>query len=134
MTTNTEAVAPRVLRRTSEGRVIAGVAAGLARYFGIDPVIVRIAFVVLSFPAGIGVPLYLLAWIFMPMEGAEANAVASRAPSAGGAAKLFGGLLIVLGALLTIEILEPSWIDGRYVGPAVLILLGLGLVARGTRD
>ena len=48
---------------------------------------------------------------------------------------MVGGVLVTLGALLAVEIAEPTWIDfdGRYVGAAVLVLLGLGLLVRGAR-
>src|SRR6476661_8899408 len=46
------------LRRPFEDRVLAGVAAGLARYFGVDTTSVRIAFVVLTIVGGAGIPLY----------------------------------------------------------------------------
>ena len=48
--------------------MLAGVAAGVARGLGIDPVIVRIAFVVLALAGGAGVPLYLAGWLLIPDE------------------------------------------------------------------
>jgi phage shock protein C len=73
------------LRRPVHGRMLAGVAAGLARYFGIDVTIVRIVLVVLAILgivgnslaiAGIplylaGIPLYLACWLLIPEEGQE---------------------------------------------------------------
>jgi phage shock protein PspC (stress-responsive transcriptional regulator) len=56
------------LRRPAEGRMIAGVAAGVARSFGIDPVIVRVAFLVLALAGGAGVPLYIAGWLLIPDE------------------------------------------------------------------
>lgn len=46
--------------------MLGGVAAGLARSLGIDPVITRIAFVVLTLAGGAGVPLYLAGWLLVP--------------------------------------------------------------------
>ena len=57
------------LRRPSAGRVLAGVAEGLARYFGMDPTIVRIVFVVLTIVGGAGIPLYLAGLLLIPDEG-----------------------------------------------------------------
>jgi phage shock protein PspC (stress-responsive transcriptional regulator) len=71
------------LRRAASGRMIAGVAAGLARYTGVDVNIVRIVLAVLAIAgvAGIhlslvgvplylaGVPLYLACWVLIPEEG-----------------------------------------------------------------
>jgi phage shock protein PspC (stress-responsive transcriptional regulator) len=56
------------LRRPAEGRMLAGVAAGVARSLGLDPVIVRIAFLVLALAGGAGVPLYLAGWLLIPDE------------------------------------------------------------------
>lgn len=139
MTTSSE-TAPRVLRRSSEGRVIAGVAAGLGRYFGVDPAVIRVAFVVLALlPPGIGLLAYLVAWVVIPGESAagEGEAASSGSPTVATttAARVIGGLLVALGTLFAVEIAEPTWIDfdGRYLGAVVLVLLGLGLLFRGAR-
>ena len=59
------------LRRPFEGRMLAGVAAGVARYFDVDEVIVRIAFVVLTVVGGAGIPLYLAGLLLIPDEGSD---------------------------------------------------------------
>jgi phage shock protein PspC (stress-responsive transcriptional regulator) len=48
--------------------MVAGVAAGLADYFGVDPTLVRIAFVALALAGGVSVPLYLAGWLLIPDE------------------------------------------------------------------
>lgn len=58
----------RVLARARDGRMIAGVAAGIARYLGTDDLPIRLAFVALTFIGGAGVPLYLACWLLMPDE------------------------------------------------------------------
>jgi phage shock protein PspC (stress-responsive transcriptional regulator) len=60
-----------VLRRGGPRRMLAGVAVGLADYFDIDPTLVRVGFVVLTFLGGLAVPLYLAGWLLIPEEGAE---------------------------------------------------------------
>ena len=64
-----------VLRRGSD-RIIAGVCSGLGQYFGVEPLLVRIAFVILTLVgAGIGILLYLALWFLMePPVGAPASA------------------------------------------------------------
>jgi len=47
---------------------MAGVCAGLAESIGIDPTIVRVLWVILTFGYGIGLLVYILAWIFIPEE------------------------------------------------------------------
>ncbi|MGN9836619.1 PspC domain-containing protein [Nonomuraea sp. H19] len=56
---------PKVLRRSSEGRFLMGVCAGLGRYTGIDPVVFRVAFAVLLLGSGVGLFLYLAAFLLM---------------------------------------------------------------------
>lgn len=56
------------LYRPRTERMIGGVCGGLGLYFGIDPVIVRLLFVVLVFATGVGFFLYPLLWVVMPEE------------------------------------------------------------------
>jgi phage shock protein C len=62
-----------VLRRGSD-RIIGGVCSGLAVYFGVDPLLVRVVFVILALvPPSIGILLYLVLWFLMePPQGAPA--------------------------------------------------------------
>ncbi|WP_370324802.1 PspC domain-containing protein [Euzebya sp.] len=55
----------RLVRLTDQGK-IAGVAAGIGWYFGIDPVLVRIGLVVLTVATGLGIPAYIAAWVLLP--------------------------------------------------------------------
>lgn len=61
---------PRPLCRPFQDRMLAGVAAGIAQYAGIDATIVRIALAVLTVLGGAGVPLYIAGWLLIPEEGA----------------------------------------------------------------
>jgi phage shock protein PspC (stress-responsive transcriptional regulator) len=69
---NTNTVPERVLlRRSYEDRMLGGVAGGLARYFNVDAMIVRIAFVVLTFFGGTGIVIYLAGLLLIPDEGSD---------------------------------------------------------------
>ena len=59
------------LRRPADDRMIAGVAAGIARYLGADVTAVRIILAVLVFVGGAGIPIYLAGWLLIPEEGAD---------------------------------------------------------------
>lgn len=64
------------LRRSKSNRMIAGVIGGLAKYFGFDPTLARVLYVILSivsvaFP---GILVYIILWIIMPEEGEEPRA------------------------------------------------------------
>ena len=65
------------LRRPFDGRVLTGVAEGLARYFGVDTTLVRIGFVVLTVIGGAGVPLYLAGLLLIPDEGSDQSIAGS---------------------------------------------------------
>ena len=60
---------PRRLYRSRDERVVGGVCGGLAEYFGIDPLIVRIITVALVFAGGAGFLAYLAAWLLVPERG-----------------------------------------------------------------
>ena len=56
------------LYRPQDDRMIAGVCAGIARRFNIDPTVVRIAFIASLFLPGPQILIYLAAWLLMPDE------------------------------------------------------------------
>jgi phage shock protein PspC (stress-responsive transcriptional regulator) len=60
----------RSLTRRRDDRMLAGVASGIAAYLGVDTLLVRIAFAVLSIVGGVGIPLYIVCWLLIPDEGA----------------------------------------------------------------
>ncbi len=64
---------PRVLRRCPHGRMLGGVAAGIANYLDVDPLAVRIAFVVFALVGGLSFPLYAAAWLLIPDEESETS-------------------------------------------------------------
>ncbi len=73
----------KVLVRSRKGRMVAGVCAGLAEYFGMDVTLVRVIVAVIAFiTGGAGVLAYLVAWAIIPEEGEKAsiaeNLVSSR--------------------------------------------------------
>jgi phage shock protein PspC (stress-responsive transcriptional regulator) len=61
------------LHRVGRGRMLAGVAAGVADYFDVDPTLVRIGFVVLALMGGVAVPLYLAGWLLIPDEDSDVS-------------------------------------------------------------
>ena len=69
---------PPRLYRSSDGRVLAGVARGLADHLGVDVLVVRLAFVLLAAAGGAGVATYGLFWVFAPQNPYEAEAPRDR--------------------------------------------------------
>ncbi len=64
-------------RRSANDRKVAGVAGGLGRAFGVDPVLIRVGFVVLTVLGGFGGLLYVLGWLLLPADGDEVSAAES---------------------------------------------------------
>jgi phage shock protein PspC (stress-responsive transcriptional regulator) len=84
------------IRRVTHDRRVAGVAGGLARHLDIDPLILRVAFVVLTFFAGVGLLLYLACWLLVPEEGSDWATVALDRRSRAVALGIVGVLALAL--------------------------------------
>jgi phage shock protein C len=64
----------KMLARTRDGRIIAGVCSGLGVYFGIDANLIRLILAVITlFTGGFGALAYLAAWIVIPEEGEKTS-------------------------------------------------------------
>jgi signal transduction histidine kinase/phage shock protein PspC (stress-responsive transcriptional regulator) len=113
-------VRPPLERRTGEA-LVAGVAAGLARHLGVEPLVVRIGFVVLTVAGGSGLLLYGAFWAFVPQDaGSDAAAerpLAERFQLPALAALALGGLLLAsqLGLFVGQTILWPALVVGAGV-------------------
>jgi phage shock protein PspC (stress-responsive transcriptional regulator) len=103
------------LARSSSDSVIAGVAGGIGRHLNIDPLAVRITFVILTFAGGLGVLAYLACLVFMPVDDPSAP------PVRWGVARTVGAGLLAIAA---VAILVPNWIWG----PGFVLLLAAGVI------
>jgi phage shock protein PspC (stress-responsive transcriptional regulator) len=65
------------LRRSTQDRMLGGVAAGLADYLNVDVTLVRVVIAVLSVMGGTGVPVYIAGWLLIPEEGTDQSIAAS---------------------------------------------------------
>jgi phage shock protein PspC (stress-responsive transcriptional regulator) len=114
-------------RRRTDDRKLAGVAAAIARRYAIDPVLVRVAFVVATIcSGGAGVLLYLLGWLLLPAQGDQSSGAESVIGR--GRSSMSAVLTIVLVLLLipvTAAVLggHGSGIIGLAVGLGALLLL-----------
>ncbi len=118
------------LRRSTDDKVVAGVCGGLGRYFAVDPLFFRLAFVVLAIGGGSGVLLYLVGWLIIPQEktGDEighGSTLGARGPA------LAGAVLIAVGTMWLVGNLFP-WLDDVML-PLVVIAGGAALLWSGGR-
>jgi phage shock protein C len=111
--------------------MIAGVCGGLGRYLGVDPVLLRIAFVVLTIAGGSGILIYIVAIVVIPEEkpGEVLGPVHPRSGATGRI--LVGTALISLGTILLIDRFV-GWFD-KVIGPLTLVALGAAVLVWGTR-
>ncbi|MEW6723786.1 MAG: PspC domain-containing protein [Bacillota bacterium] len=131
------------LYRSRRDRMILGVSGGLADFFRIDPMIVRLGWVLVALASGSGFLVflgYLLCAIIIPEnpydeftveteDGSEVRVTDDRPVRRGNGAMLLGLLLVGGGMVLLAQNLWP-WLQlGRY-WPAILILFGLLVIGR----
>ena len=76
-TTATDQPGARQLRRSSDDRMLAVVAGGIARYLGADVTLVRVIIAALALLNGLGLALYIAAWLLIPEEGEDQSLAAS---------------------------------------------------------
>jgi phage shock protein C len=149
------------LYRSNTDAMIGGVCGGLGSYLGIDTLFVRIFFVLLALGNGIGVLIYFLLWIIVPLEGQPprrmslehnvrmgSQEIAERTRAMGEdirefvrrpnpqAAVIIGAVLIFVGVIYLIENLHLPWLrwlNFDVLWPVLLILGGLALILRRSK-
>lgn len=137
------------LVRSDTDRVIAGVCGGLADYLNVDAVFIRLAFALLLFASGVGLPIYLVLWIVMPLgnEAHQSNAevihknldemgtAVSSSVNRLGKPGTIGTILIMLGVYFLLQQLGGlGWLGNVLFWPIVIIGLGLFLFAQRNEE
>jgi phage shock protein C len=116
------------LHRSAIDRVCCGVCGGIAEYLAVDASLVRLAFVVAAFWGGIGLLLYIVLAIILPVD----NVAPSATPISSDRSRMTAGLvLLILGGLLLAGNMGLApWLSSNLFWPGVLILIGVGLLLR----
>ncbi len=152
------------LHRSRSNVTLGGVCAGIAEYFGIDPTLVRLFFVIFTLVNGAGVLAYFVLWLVLPPEGSEtagsfeeniktgADEMAARARSIGDDMRGFTGrrdqqtglfvgiVLLLMGFVFLLRNMGVtwfSWLNSNLIWPGLLILAGVWILVsrmRGDRD
>ena len=141
------------LYRIEDNCILAGVCSGLADYFDIDVILVRIIFVILAIGGGSGLLIYIILWIVTPEKesGVEivneeslkkmANEVGKKTKSMAKeiqkeikvkrkSGSFLGIILVSFGVLIILEKFIPTIINWDYVWPIILIVCGGYLIFR----
>ncbi len=128
-----DSAAAPTLRRDPARAVIAGVASGIARRLGIDPLIVRVGFIATTAAGGMGLALYLLAWALMPGEQSERAPIERIAGRRETWLVVAGMMLLALAALLLLR-KWGIWFSDAFVWPVILAAAGGALIWRQSTD
>lgn len=144
------------LYRSRNDRVIAGVAGGLAEYFGIDSTLVRIIILILAIWGGFGIIAYIIGAIVIPEEP-EGEIVAEKKSNKKvkkeeqvvveqkfedkdtfdlkrlGGEQIFGLIVLFIGLIFLLEAFIPGFSFGK-LWPLILIGLGLWMLSGRGRE
>jgi phage shock protein PspC (stress-responsive transcriptional regulator) len=144
------------LYRSSTDKMLGGVCGGLGAYLGIDPVLIRLFFVLLTLGGGSGIVIYMLMWILIPYpdQGTAASAetikagadeISARARALGDdmrvslegdtsrARLIIGAALVLLGLMFlgqNLRLTWLSWLQFDLLWPLLLIAGGVALILR----
>lgn len=123
---------PRATRPT-RGRVIAGVARGLAEHLRLPVWLVRVGFVVLALGGGVGIVLYVAFWAVLPQSTESDDVVEDEDASGGALVRLIGLAAVLIGGVLLLSAMGVD-VLGSAVIPLVIALVGGALVWQQADD
>ncbi len=135
---------PKKLYRSRKYHVLGGVAGGLAEYFALDPILMRVIFVLITLINGIGILLYIILWIIIPEEPLEtaynvteetnkenqemqSTITEYEIKKNGTGRTIIGIILILIGILFLAERYIPTF-NFEDLLPITLIIIGIILI------
>lgn len=132
------------LYRSRTDRMIWGVCGGLAKYFDIDPTIVRLIAVLSIFISGLGILAYIILAIVVPLEGSKVTTPTTLVREEGESEEvakvrhrrynILGIILIVVGVLFLLGNLDLFWwFDWGNLWPLILVAIGVLIIVISTR-
>jgi len=139
------------LYRSETDKIIAGVAGGLGRYFTVDPVLVRIIFILLTLFHGSGILIYLILWIILPRESQLDNQTITHesvkrnlhemrdhmknfasnfhTDEKNNTRMAIAGIIIILGIIFLLDNFGlGDWFDLGRLWPIILIAVGIAMI------
>lgn len=125
--TQTTAATKSRLARPRQGRVLGGVAAGIADQTGASIALVRLGFLVAALFGGFGIVLYLAAWALIPEAGAEDSAAERWLRNLTTPGKRAGAFLVGIAGLVILVGAAPA-----TIAAAIALLAGAALLANGS--
>ena len=131
------------LERPKKGRMLFGVATGIANYFNIDVTIVRIIFIIITIWGGVGIVLYIIGIFLIPEEGAKDHKkkdkekkieerVESERKIHRNGGWIFGLIVLSVGIIFLLSNFV-WWFSWSKMWPIILIVIGLIIIASGQK-
>jgi phage shock protein PspC (stress-responsive transcriptional regulator) len=135
----------RKFYRNRSNRMVAGICSGLAHYFSLDPLLVRLVFVALALVNGLGFLIYLIMWIIVPDEtnqnlsgedivhanlqdmSQQAKRIGRTLTAGAQGRSIVGIALVVLGGLFLLQQIVPHFHLG-LLWPVALIAVGIYII------
>jgi phage shock protein C len=130
------------LTKSSTDFVLAGVCGGLGKYFGIDPVLFRIGFIILTFAGGGGFWIYLILFLIMPEDpNRQQSNLEARAQQVGNRVTQefswlrpgLGALIMVFGLWLLLENLGLELPNVMRFWPVIFIFIGTAIIIKAMK-
>jgi len=136
------------LYRSDENRIIGGVCGGLGEYFNLDPVFIRVIFLLLALFGGSGIPIYFVLWLIVPdksqLENDQEKTVQENIEEIktktknftkeNNFKKLFGIFLVAVGIVLLMENFGFYFLSYFWkFWPVLIIVLGFFIVFKNER-
>jgi phage shock protein PspC (stress-responsive transcriptional regulator) len=110
-------------RRSQDDRMLAGVCGGVGAYLGVDPVLLRVGFAVLTIFGGLGAVAYVALWLLLPEEGSDESIASQRS---GRPEAELRTVVLVVAALLAIGVLGGSaWFLPFHIPWPIFIAIGI---------
>lgn len=122
--------APLPVRRDPQHGYLGGVCAGFAGRVGIDPLLIRIGFVIAVALGGVGIPLYAIAWVLLPAEGPERPAVQRLLTRSDTWLVAAGMGCLTAAGLLLLRAWDVWFVNDRFLWPLVIAATGGALIWR----
>lgn len=124
-----ESLRPRRIYRSGQNKLIGGVCGGFAEYFNLDVTLMRVIWLLITIFGGVGLMLYLVCWIIIPLNPAQVTTPQHR--NSGGI--IIGIALVVIGFILLMSwlTLQGCWMPlGMHMWalPGSVMILGIAIV------
>ncbi|MGF7056586.1 PspC domain-containing protein [Brassicibacter mesophilus] len=119
------------LYRSTHNKIISGVCGGIAEYFEIDPIIIRLLWALITFTKGIGFIAYIICMIIIPENtSAYSEYVDTESNYSDDNSKIILGVVLVILGLVLVAKKFIHWLDFGSLLPIFMVLVGIYLILK----